>query len=420
MDQPPIEVVAEVVAEAAEAEQPAFRFRPELRGRSDSPSADDSPSEVTPAGSSPSTSDGASPAGACNREQVSIKPSGGNLFLTCLRLRFEQYGSWEEALREKDDGAETAGEDAANATTEDAQSVSTAGAGDAGTASSNSADAAGRAVEKGKRLSWKEWAGRDDGNDKYQVGDIVRGGFRHLFKKKGALSVGPTFGLVGTNVVVEHAEGGVQAAVASRPSDVLENGIAVTDSPLECKTWDEDGIVVSQYYFEFKVLEAVPSSLALMLGFVWHPDVRDCPDDKEFAECETLPASARELSHAFVAGGDPSRWYLGGKECGPNRGKIGAWRPLMCVASQNVLGALLEVRQPSDEASSPTLRFTVYQDGILRASVQVELDHCEDTAQLSTAPHGLIDIGGNVRKVQLLPTSSLARSSKDMPRRRSV
>lgn len=96
----------------------------------------------------------------------------GSLFLTCLRLRYEQAGDWETALadpaerRAVEEEEDAAGSDSSSSDEDHAP----------GTPSTCSGGSA-------PRFSWKKWAGRERGSDKYRLGDVTRGSVRK-FKEK--------------------------------------------------------------------------------------------------------------------------------------------------------------------------------------------------------------------------------------------
>jgi len=101
---------------------------------------------------------------------------GANLFLTCLRLRFEEIGNWEQALRRRSSAALSSfgvggGEAEASADT-------ASGRNESGGAQADELDSVGDAVARAP--SWKEWAGRNRGAERYRPGDFVRGLTRKL------------------------------------------------------------------------------------------------------------------------------------------------------------------------------------------------------------------------------------------------
>merc|ERR1712217_816902 len=169
----------------------------------------------------------------------------------------------------------------------------------------------------------------------------------------------------------------------------------------------EERVTLRHYYFEFSVLEVDPcTTRTLMLGFVWQPPgtvdrEQVCKANLfDTMKAPVLPATASELPQAFVIGGDPPRWFFAGRDLG----KIAGWSPLIHTVSGSVFGALLEVRYASGkDAAPPLLRFVLFQDGKRCAEHVVELIRPEDAWVLlpGPGPHGLIDICGNVRKVQL-------------------
>uniref|UniRef100_A0A7S0ZQT8 Uncharacterized protein n=1 Tax=Noctiluca scintillans TaxID=2966 RepID=A0A7S0ZQT8_NOCSC len=232
----------------------------------------------------------------------------GNLFLTCLRLRFEEAGSWSEVwglkTSEKEDILEQ----------EDITS------------------SASEINDTRVKPSWKQWLER-----------------AFLRKRSGTRA----FGAAGSSLQLSpHSQDGI-LNVAERTGNSL-NGVAVTTA-LASKdaTWSPS----QRFYFEFEVevLEILVAD-TLEIGFVWEPP-----------QANDLPEVAHQLPQSVVMGGDLPHTFLDGSDLG----KVSGWRPLIHVMRTSVIGALLEVRAPrGSEAGS--LLFKVYQDNSLRAERRCE------------------------------------------------
>mmetsp|Transcript_14903 Transcript_14903/g.24368 ORF Transcript_14903/g.24368 Transcript_14903/m.24368 type:complete len:185 (+) Transcript_14903:104-658(+) len=124
------------------------------------------------------------------------KAGGGNLFLTCLRLRVEEKGGWEEALEEPAQRQESnslekvdwnrlgswskviqerpAPPPAANLQ----ETVETPHLDSINTDVSDTEPP--MSPTPSSRRNWKEWSGREHGGERYQVGDFARVGVRKV------------------------------------------------------------------------------------------------------------------------------------------------------------------------------------------------------------------------------------------------
>jgi len=205
-------------------------------------------------------------------------------------------------------------------------------------------------------------------------------------------SLGPAvgFGAAGYNIELSAAAD----ALASQPPSVawrrtgLVNGITLTAaplSPLGC-----GGLAgVERYYLEAEVLEVAEkrSGRTMALGFAW-----PLPGGH-------LPETAAALPRAFVVGGDLPRAHLGGRDLG----KVSGWRPVLDVAAGTRLGWLLE-------ADAGALRLSVLQDGTCRCVVEAARPE-----GWFGPPHGVVDVCGTVRRVQLRQGAPPLPSAKPSP-----
>lgn len=309
----------------------------------------------------------------------------GNLFLTCLRLRFEERGSWSKALAEPHEQVD---EDSVcdTPTVDEAQEL---------------ASPSGMLEEVS---SWRE-----------RVGFAPRGSTRALLQKllfrrgSGAcgqdapleveqdVSSGLAFESVGRNLVTSVASIGdgsmeLEGQVSRRPG-AGNHCVAVTVEPLAAiagMSGDFAGFTRS-YYFEFEILDmnSSPTTQGLSLGFAW-------PPFREISGKLTLPEFASKLPRSFILGGEPPRAHLGGRIVGHPP----SWRPLIHTREGSVVGALLEIR--GELGNGQSLHFKIFQDGVQRCEIQelVPPDESWDCTATSE-PHAVIDLCGNVRCVQV-------------------
>lgn len=228
-----------------------------------------------------------------------------------------------------------------------------------------------------------------------------------------------TFGhpLTGNNITLFKTPGSGEEGVdwlpviASRPTSIL-NGVCLTHSPLQPMPPEAGQLL--RHYFEVTILDAANSGTTrtLYLGFAWPAE--DCSEDDLGASAASaasadgeataklrrssttshqdavvagraLPESSRELPCAFVIGGDLTRAYLGGVDLG----KVSGWRPLKDAATGSRIGCLLE-------QDAERWRLSIYQDGTRRCKVEAT-----PPPWASGPPHGLVDVCGGVRRVQL-------------------
>mmetsp|Transcript_71263 Transcript_71263/g.202020 ORF Transcript_71263/g.202020 Transcript_71263/m.202020 type:complete len:630 (-) Transcript_71263:15-1904(-) len=211
------------------------------------------------------------------------------------------------------------------------------------------------------------------------------------------------FGTCGHNVSLSAGPSipaGVPPAIATRTSGLV-HGVALTASPLPLLL----GPLASspgpagprgpgaeclgpmlRYYLEAVVLGVLEqrTSRAPAIGFAW--PLRPAGEaSRETWAAGGVPENAASLPRSFVAGGDLPRAHLGGKELG----KLSGWRPLLDVRAGTVLGALLEL-------DAGMGRLSVFQDSICRCVTEGAVPD-----SWSGAPHGVIDVCGNVCSVQL-------------------
>lgn len=352
---------------------------------------------------------------------------GGNLFLVALKLRFEEDGSWEAAL-----GSGRPSEDSLDLKLRDGASTSTPPAADesAGEAADEAAAApplSARSVSSESpskvKSTWKDWAGRENGGEGYRAFDIVRGLGKLLLGKgaqQAAADAALSFGVAGGNVELlpdpADAAGAAERAlvIAFRLDGAGEDSVALTSRPLPTlaslaplsarrPSMDASSIPAeptqTQYYFEFEVTEVDPlRPRTLSFGFAWEPWESWIDGDAPSAGISV----ASRLRYSFIVGGELPRYHFGGRD----RGKLLSWRPRIDVVDGSVLGALLEVREDAAEGSgadSRALRLLVFQDGALRTEVVEKIRLSADSwaEALRTGPHGVVDVCGNVRCVQL-------------------
>uniref|UniRef100_A0A7S1A613 Uncharacterized protein n=1 Tax=Noctiluca scintillans TaxID=2966 RepID=A0A7S1A613_NOCSC len=304
------------------------------------------------------------------------KGGGGNLFLTVLRLRFEERGSWSKALETPEikaiEEVEEFQEEVEDFDVETASMIE-------------------------RRRTWKEYSGRRHGSDAFVPGDIARGLRRaYLRNKRLTKEASRVFRVVGSRLRLiadeSKADEGLLNVVErtlANPNDLL-NGVAITAAALASRSPKTKTPALRRFYFEFQV-ENIENGLldTLELGFVWSPPTRE----------EDLPEAAHMLPRSLVVGGDMPRAYLDGHDMG----KVNGWRPLVHVTRNSRIGALLEVQGP--RGSEPgSLMFRVYQDDDARAEMRWE-PQTFDGGHLK-APHGVVDVKGCVRQVRLLDVPS--------------
>lgn len=369
----------------------------------------------------------------------------GNLFLTCLRLRFEEAGSWSKALADPSErhkqGVERESSGSSSGEGKERDSVSTSEESLPAITSCDSIGSTGRPT-------WKAWAGRERGSDAYRPMDFARGGARLVAEKarqcrqqRHKLRT-PCFGIAGAGLelsadpiddtieTVAVAKADTLTSFAPLSEDHLHVPaapccIVTTFAPLSelgramfggadnkdtktagdidgCHSAPLRGVGVRsrtrRYYFEFKVLELSQQSRgAFSLGFSWGTPTF-CQDDSE-AVFSKAPAQASQLPKSFIIGGDFPHAYLDGVDLG----KVAVWRPALHTFQGCVIGALLEISQTSRMAS-PRMRLIVFQDGVKQAESHATLSVSDSrwASARKYRPHGVIDVCRNLRGVQLL------------------
>jgi len=337
--------------------------------------------------------------------------TSGNLFLTCLRLRFEERGSWSKALESPAGGNSgcfghggerestpppprpgspyaSPAEGVADEVAEPAELPA------AFTAPASPPQRDSQPLGSAEvRLSWREWMGLSPwGSTRAYARRLLKGESRR------AGSAALAFGRAGLGVELLPAEEGhwEPLVVAARKERAKDHALALTAAPLTPRPASETGCCedgVRRYYFELEVLETSRGTAqTCSLGFAWAP-----PSEGP------LPPVLGELPRTLSVGGEPLRARL----CGRDLGKVAGWRPAVHLQEGSVVGALLEVRAPTT-GTSPSepilLRMLVLQDGEARAELHAKLaaeDGAGWAASPELAPHGAVDIAGNVRRVRL-------------------
>lgn len=361
------------------------------------------------------------------RGKVAAPAVGGNLFLTCLRLRFEERGSWTQALQPAFASAE------AGNTGQPAEAAEPVLA-DITTANECSESRIGPASERG---SWRERAGLPP-----------RGSTRALLRRlllrrpqqHGTAEARhpvraawpPAFGIASEALRLspglEDSDGspGAQHTLWQRARPYLVarcqgssemGGVVITAAPLRplpspqrCQANSSSVVLPAvrrAYYYELEVVENLPGrARSLSLGFFWRPEL--LPGG--------LPSAASQLPRSVIVGGEPSRALL----CGKTLCEVGGWRPALRLAAGSTLGVLLEVRSEVACCGSSTrvaaapalLRLVIFQDGAVCAELRTEVSADGDAERvelhaalkprkLSAGPYAVVDIGGGVRSVRL-------------------
>jgi len=334
-------------------------------------------------------------------------PQGENLLLTVMRFRAMEAGGWDNwiargSLRQSVSGSEVERESLL---------TSPASHGTGGLMRRSSAPALlppgpPLAPEFGRKLSWKERAGRTYGPDHYMPFDFVRGAVRK--QKSEPLNSDPRvqqqlpgmassgfsseaetrtfqFGLCSPCLELRKGDGealdrACPLVVAARRG-LCDGGLAITAAPLS--SFSLRGSACS-YFFAFRLLEVDDeASRTLSLGFAWDPP----------ASASSLPESAGALPHSLVIGEEPPRAYLDSAELQ----RLTSWRPVIHVVAGSIVGALLEIQ----EAAETLLRLVVFQDGVMRDEVRVPR-LSRGAWALEGAPYGVVGVSGNVHSLQLL------------------
>eukprot|EP00435_Cladocopium_sp_Y103_P042373 s1531_g11.t1 len=268
---------------------------------------------------------------------------GGNLYLTCLRLRFEERGSWSKALEPQVD-----------------HSVVPEGEGAEGDRSPDGASPA--KLQKEKSNHWLTVPPRCEEDSSSSNSSPTPRKFRSKL-------VPLAFGYAADSVLLQQstvtasgfwarALGGNDVAAKKSAVDA-DGGLAMTAKQLrpvrgaatsQCRSARGLAPPRASYYFELEVLQTeLETSRTLALGFCWSKGLR---------MQDPLP---QELPGSFLLGGELPRALFGGTEiCRPD-----GWRPVVHVLSGSRVGALLEVRDHGTQG--PLLRLSIVQDGTARA-----------------------------------------------------
>mmetsp|Transcript_1865 Transcript_1865/g.4274 ORF Transcript_1865/g.4274 Transcript_1865/m.4274 type:complete len:415 (-) Transcript_1865:503-1747(-) len=364
----------------------------------------------------------------------------GNLFLTCLRLRFEECERWSEALQVPPAAAEADeehgeedhhGHDGDNP---DDQEHFSPRSHHAGTEAED--------LSPDSRASWRQ---------RVRFVRPQRGATKRLLRRlSGRLRQdsnhpGPArttkafpeplplridgFGRMGEQVELSVDDEGV-AAVASQhgSAPVMDSAICFTSLALRpaLVSYGAGGDLSARgpvfgpqkFYFELEILEQVARTARTMsIGFSWDADLHKTDE-------VVSDRFVKKLPHMMVIGGELPRAYLASQRLPVDI----AWRPILHLQEGSFLAVTLEV-SPSlppagtsgeeldawlDDAAMSfealQLRLRVWQDGTKRAEVLGSLDWAEEgrlfvLAALSQEPsrgiHGLVDLRGSVRSAKL-------------------
>jgi len=343
----------------------------------------------------------------------------GNLFLTCLRLRFEERGCWSDALDEVDSFRQPGAQDDTDGDSDDLKvpegQIQVSAQPSAVVCPTSSAGSS----PMRQSPTWRERIGfrRRLETAAAEPRPSLRHHARNILWQQRAvrrmrslrLGAGPPlgFGAVGPNVSLEAPSPGRSAVAARRPGAFgSDGGIACTSRPLLPEMPAGAGrrgrATSRRYFFEVQVPEVAKGTTESMsLGFAWSAGASGAA---ELASAKT----ARGLPLALVVGGDLPRAYCCGRVVGTEIG----WRPILHVREGSVVGAVLEVSRcaalpDSEQAFRASL--AVLQDGSKRAEVVMDLEpgSGDDAALLgvlsdpSLDPYGVVELCGNVRRVQL-------------------
>lgn len=195
-----------------------------------------------------------------------------------------------------------------------------------------------------------------------------------------------SFGLCGKNIELLSSASHVSRTVAWR-SEAVVDACALTAKPLPLALPSSLGSW-QQYYFEVRVLEVATgtrTTKTLSLGFVWLTGAGGDVTDTR------LPDAAKGLRRSIIVGGELPRVHLGGVDAG----RLSGWRPIREISVGTTVGAFLEVLP--DTGNGGFVRITVSQDGVGRFASEHELP-----SSWVGAPHGVVDVAGTVRRVELV------------------
>lgn len=171
-------------------------------------------------------------------------------------------------------------------------------------------------------------------------------------------------------------------------------------------------------YFEFEVADISDqkSMKALSVGYVWptpsvsstnlrqpSPTPAASADDRKSESGRSgssqhasvwgrLPEEVIQLPRSLLVGGGRTKAHLAGEElC-----SISGWRPATDVLAGSVIGVLLE--EQSNGEACDTACIVVFQNGLRRCSTTATIPL---EWSVSAAPHGVVDINGTIRRVEL-------------------
>ena len=314
---------------------------------------------------------------------------GGNLYLTCLRIRFEERGSWSKALEPQVDfsvvPAEREGEGSPDGAAspgklpqeKSSQHLAVPQRCDDESSSSNSSPTPRKFRSKLAPLAF----GYSSEDVLLQQSDLTASGF---------------WG---------RALGGNDVAAKKPSMDGADRGLAMTAKPLRPlrsqpmpNARSARGLTPARasYYYELEVLQTeLATNRTLALGFCWSKGLR------------SQDPWPQDLPGSFLLGGELPRAVFGSTEvCRP----VG-WRPLVHVLSGSRVGALLEVRDHAAGSQLPVLRLSIIQDGSLRAEAAIYWSSLDTLTEESRSavmaavagrrPFGLVEVGGSVSSVRL-------------------
>jgi len=375
------------------------------------------------------------------------EPQSGNLFLTCLRLRFEERGSWSQAIADP-------------SSISDAGSDRCAGAGEGGEGGEGEAAAAAGAEKRFEDLGWKQDPDepQEDASPnskaswRARVGLPPRGATRQFLRRHVKRLSGKfrpelqfctsrafdgsrrlrcaNFGRAGARVeLIGDDEGDLVIASQQTASPVLTDALAITAQRLwpTVLVHSDAGArtSVQQHFFELEVLELVRGTArSLSLGFSWADDAEEGTDEETSLSMPPLVGAAGLLPHAFVVGGELPRAHL----CGKCLEADIAWRPIIHLTEGSHVGVMLELAPAPPAASgedlerwldeaamaseAAELRLSVWQDGVRRAEVLGRLSWADEgrllhrvLADPTRGVRGVVDLCGSVRRVRLCGAS---------------
>lgn len=330
--------------------------------------------------------------------------SGGNLFLTCLRLRFEERGSWTAALTRPDEDDDVSPEQSSEAQRHDLETVEGTSAAVSESTSSSACRSPSRTPGATRRFLRRILAGHDEqATNGYGTpsGSPVRRSRRPNWLCPLA------FGAASCGLQLESGTEGKlfsrRRADTARLTHTGQRGVAITAGPLRKCAGTSSSLsrgfppAKRAYYFEVEVLETNPGATStLSLGFNW-PDL---------LKMELETQALVDLHYSFAMGGELPKAHFGGVELDRPIG----WRPILHLRPGSVCGALLET-WPDSASLAAQLRLSIFQDGVVQTEVLIagaevsllsEAAACTvATATKGLAPHGLVEVAGSVIAVRL-------------------